>query len=866
MAFRPKKKASGSYASIESMFRDFRNRKVEGPLSHQSDILRRYEQEAFNEPNVAFELPTGSGKTLIGLLIAEFRRVTKNERVLYLCPTKQLVLQVCEQAERKYGLKATAFLGKIKEYDPDDRVKYLTNKTVAVATYSALFNTNPFFDSPELIVLDDAHASENYIASAWSLDVVRKDFQAIYHGLLNILKPFLPLEQFRRFQAAERDERGVKWIEKIPTSKLLTLISTISEFLDVNTPETNLQYSWSLLHGHLEACQVYVSYDNILIRPLIPPSLNHLPFSNARQRVFMSATLGLGGDLERMTGIRSFFRLPMPAGWDKQGLGRRFFVFPELSLKDDKIRPILKQMISTAGRGLLLVPSEPQAKEYKEAFSEFKVFGARDIESSKDEFVRSTNAVAVLAGRYDGIDMLGDDCRLLIVDGLPKAGNLQELFLISRLACGILFNDRIRTRIIQAVGRCTRSATDYAAVCVIGEDFNDWLVINEKRALFHPELQGELKFGIEQSTGLTMKGVLENLRVFLEHGDQWDEVDGDIREYRDESVQATVPGQEFLLQAAPLEVDYVYAMWRQDFARAVELCQQIGALLAGDDFDSSTGLKGLRGLWNYLAGAACELTAAQTGESAFSSKAAEMYDRAAVCVPMAGWLKSLRTRKDATTETKPDRLLESNVERMEMLFESRSYSSPRRFEKDVKLIADGLASENDAEAFEEAHRQLGELLGFESGNSNSDAAPDPWWVSNDELCIVSEDKNDSDPKNSVPIKHTRQAASHAKWIKVHVPSAAKADIYTVMITPQKSIHPEVPTYADDVHWWDIDEFRKWASTAIAELRKLQATFTGPGNVEWRKFVYKTLRETRLDPSSIVITATQHKLKDCPVKR
>ena len=130
----------------------------------------------------------------------------------------------------------------------------------------------------------------------------------------------------------ERDDFGIKWIEKIPTSDFVSLIPQLNSFIDENIKGTQLQYPWSLLHGHLEACHAYVNYDQILIRPYIPPSLTHEPFANATQRVFMSATLGLGGDLERTTGIDSFHRLPIPAGWDKQGIGRRYFIFPEMSL------------------------------------------------------------------------------------------------------------------------------------------------------------------------------------------------------------------------------------------------------------------------------------------------------------------------------------------------------------------------------------------------------------------------------------------------------------------------------------------------------------------------------------------------------
>ncbi|MBM0744054.1 DEAD/DEAH box helicase family protein [Phormidium sp. CLA17] len=213
MAFRKKKKFTTSYDNPEALFRDRRNRTVQGLISHQSDILRRYQDEAFNQPNVALELPTGSGKTLVGLLIAEFRRVTQNERVLYLCPTKQLALQVCEQSERKYGITATPFIGKVKDYSPSDKSSYQTGKTIAVAPYSAFFNTNPFFDSPQLIILDDAHAAENYIASNWSLNISRIEHKLIYFGFLDIIKKFLPPSEQQRFLSSDPDTADCSQIE-----------------------------------------------------------------------------------------------------------------------------------------------------------------------------------------------------------------------------------------------------------------------------------------------------------------------------------------------------------------------------------------------------------------------------------------------------------------------------------------------------------------------------------------------------------------------------------------------------------------------------------------------------------------------------
>lgn len=861
MAFKRKRKIDSSYSDPESLFRDRRNRQVQGLLAHQSDILRRYQEEAFDKENVALELPTGSGKTLVGLLIAEFRRVTKNERVLYLCPNKQLVLQVCEQSKRKYGIDVTPFIGKIKNFDPGDKQKYLTGQTIAVATYSALFNTNPFFNSPQLIILDDAHASENYIASNWSLNIERKNNEDTYMGLLQIIADSLPTVQRQRFFADEPDQDGVRWVEKVPTKKLISSQSEIYAFLNENTKDSNLRYPWSLLKEHIEAAQIYCSYESILIRPVIPPSMTHRPFAGATQRVYMSATLGLGGDLERITGVRSFHRLPIPKGWDKQGIGRRYFMFPEISLKTEKINPLLKDLVKQTGRALILVPSDRSAEVYQDLFDEIPIYSARDIENSKDDFISEDSAIAVLANRYDGIDLLDDQCRLLIIEGLPKIGNLQEHFFTSRMAAGNLFSDRIRTRIIQSFGRCTRSATDYAAVCVIGEDFFDWLILPEKRSLFHPELQGELSFGAEQSKDVDENNFLENLEIFLEQSEDWAEVDSDIREIRDNAEQLPIPGEEKLLAAAKIEVEYQYAMWDKDYEKGLEKAEKVSSILSGND------LKGLRGFWYYLAASASEQAAIEFGESAFSKKAADLYKRASSCIPSAYWLRVLAataTRKSTSDSETFDVHLDSNIERMDMIFEHRSYALPNKFEKDAKRIMDGLNSD-DSNTFEEAHRQLGELLGFEAFNSSGHATPDPWWISDGSLCLVAEDKSDSNEEHSVPVKHTRQAASHAKWIKANATIKENAEIYTVMITPATKIHEDIPTFADDVGYWHLEEFIVWARNAISVVRKIRNAYTGPGQVEWRVLAEKVLMENKLDPKSIIETATRKLLKDVEIE-
>jgi hypothetical protein len=52
-----------------------------------------------------------------------------------------------------------------------------------VTTFSGLFNVNPEFGDPDIIIVDDAHAAENYFANHWSVTVLKGDTPALWKAL-----------------------------------------------------------------------------------------------------------------------------------------------------------------------------------------------------------------------------------------------------------------------------------------------------------------------------------------------------------------------------------------------------------------------------------------------------------------------------------------------------------------------------------------------------------------------------------------------------------------------------------------------------------------------------------------------------------
>jgi hypothetical protein len=825
--------------SPEKILLDLPRRKIPGVLLHQGEVMREYASHAVDLPDVALQLPTGSGKTLVALLIGEWRRRKFGEQVVFLCPTKQLVNQVAEQADSQYGLAVDSFTGRISDFPAAAKASYASGDRIAVTTYSGLFNTNPFFESPDVIILDDAHAAENYVATMWTVQVNREDHAALHAALCSVLKAHLDLSEYRRL-TGQWDQGGPDtWVAKLDTPQLSALSPQLLAVLDEHTSGTRLGYAWGLLRDHLRACHMYFSSQEILIRPLIPPTWTHAPFVEATQRIYMSATLGAGGDLERLMGRSKIERLKVPKGWEQQGIGRRFFVFPEMSLNYVEAKEFRLNVMGLAGRSVVLVPNERARQEVAASVASglgFTVFAAADLELSKSAFVQCDQAVAVMANRYDGIDFPGDDCRVLFIEGLPKATTLQERFLMSRMCAIALFNERIQTRVLQAVGRCTRALQDYSVVVASGSDLPEYLSNKTRRTFWSPELQAELEFGVEQSRDVDASILLDNISIFLGHDQAWEDVDREIVAKRALAKQRDFPGMSELAGAVKSEVEYAIAMWAGDFTLACARAESTLAAL------TDPSLKGYRALWHYLAGSAAWL--ADTGTPNLSVKARAHFKAAKKAASAVPWLVRLSQYQlsPPSSEEADDSLVFEQLERVEQILTSLGTLHDRGFSQREKEILDGILSSAD---FERAHVELGNLLGFVANKKEVGASPDPWWESST-VCLVFEDHAGAKSSSVLDATKARQAASHPNWIRSNVPGAAEKEIIPVLITPVTSAQDDAIPHLAGVCLWPLDEFRQWATNALGVVRQLRLTFGEAGDLFWRAEAADAFKANALD--------------------
>lgn len=847
MAFKSKSTSKLSIESPESLFADIKTKKIPGLLTQQGDLLREYVANFAAMSDVAAQLPTGSGKTLVALLIAEWRRLKFGERVVYLCPTNQLVNQVAQQANETYGIRVIPFTGSVKAYTGEDKALYRGSQAIAVTNYSSLFNSNPFFDDPHLIILDDAHAGEQYVAANWTIDLkgYKPEDQQLFNAICGCIRPHLDEISFLRLTSSPDSSSESSWVDKIPYQKSLLFHNDLEKVIAANVGEHEARHAWKFLSGNLSACNIFLTSQGVTIRPYLAPTFSHAPFADAKQRIYLSATPGEGGELERVFCRSHIARLTPPAGSERHAIGRRFFLFPERGLDDDEQEEMIKKLVPN-NRILAITGDNKTGEAYKEFFrtnTSATVFSASDIEASKKVFIGSCPAVAVLANRYDGIDFPGDECRITLLIDIPTAVNPQEKFFMAKLAGNRIYDARILTRIIQSFGRCTRSSTDYGIVVVFGDRIVSFLEKKDRQEYFHSELQGELLFGLTESSDTTLSNTLENIDHFLAQNAEWKGAESEIYSLRDSATQKILPGSAELALAVVHEVKFVEHLWHGNISGALDSCKAVLGCL------SDPSLRGARALWNYFAGSMAARLALED-RADWEIKAHGHYSEAAKAAPNLSWIHALSgvvARPFVSSGALEEEALQ--LDAIEELFLSLGTSHDRKFdEREAEIRAD-LASED---FFERGHVALGKQLGFDAGKKESQGSPDPWWKCGPKLIIVFEDHAGADEfANPLTITKARQVGTHKNWIKEKLNPSPETRIVQVLVTPKTQVAHDGMCQLSEVSVWSLGDFRQWAESALSTIRELRGKFIEPGDLEWRDLALRLLRERGLTANSII---------------
>jgi len=144
---------------------------------------------------------------------------------------------------------------------------------------------------------------------------------------------------------------------------------------------------------------------------------------------------------------------------------RRFILNPTSSpaLDEDVLELALEQAEAAGGRAAWLCASHDEANILQAilAGSGQAVYRLR---AGDDDMVDAWSKVPaghlVTAGRYDGLDLPGDICKLVIITTVPQASSEFERFVVAYLGDASYMRHRVGQRVTQALGRANRTPSD----------------------------------------------------------------------------------------------------------------------------------------------------------------------------------------------------------------------------------------------------------------------------------------------------------------------------------------------------------------------------------------------------------------------
>lgn len=714
----------------------------------QSDALRAWEKRR-NENDLVIKLNTGGGKTLVGLLICQALLNELGKPVMYLCPNNQLVRQTIDKAA-EVGLPSVPYArgpGLLS-------AEFLNASAILVANYNVLFNGRSKFgvlgsgsEYVEIggLVCDDAHTALSAVRDAFSISITRSEQPELY---ISIVMQFrVDFEAIRKIGSFDDivERQGPEVLE-IPYPAWASKADSIRQILARNHAA---EFKWQLplLRDNFDSCHALISSRDVYITP-IQPLVHLIPsFENCRRRIYMSATIADDSSIIRTFDANSK-SVSSPIVPDTlAGVGERMILAPSLTEIDeaDQFSAACTLALQVARRAgvVVLIPSERAAKRWED-IATLRMGG--DIDQVIVELQSgTTHGPYAFANRYDGIDLIGDACRLLVIDGLPKGANSYELFRAEVLQASSSLNVSLAQKVEQGMGRATRGAGDYCVVLLIGADLVSWITRSDSLRLMTPSTRTQVIIGHEISKTITKEEeIWDAVRQCLERDPAWTKYHAETLADRAESPSLDLSA----IEAASVEREYARAFILRQFDAAAQTATNFASKHFTD--------KRLRG-W-FLQLAARGLHYAQDYSSADS-----LQKQAAAANPMLWAPPGMR---DVYV---PRAFVGNQAENIVTQIAKFEWSNGHL--QDFEFAISSLTPAASSNVIEEGLKRLGLFLGFcsERPEQENGLGPDVLWLPDSDFGILIESKAKKDPKNPLTKAEHGQLLVSAEWFRQQYP-------------------------------------------------------------------------------------------------
>ena len=230
----------------------------------------------------------------------------------------------------------------------------------------------------------------------------------------------------------------------------------------------------------MDTCDCIITASAIEISPKGIDLEKISSLEEASRRIYMSATLADDSVFVSALGLAIEDMKNIITPENANAIGDRLVIFPKYVNSDISETEIKEKVEEVAEKYnvVVLVPSFSRAKFWdKEGTRTAK---KDNINRIVDELKSGKHVGKVIfVNRYDGIDLPGDACRMLVIDGLPPLNSIKDRYIQSVAPQStILLREQVQ-RIEQGMGRGVRSNDDECCIVLMGDELTDVLSRNK---------------------------------------------------------------------------------------------------------------------------------------------------------------------------------------------------------------------------------------------------------------------------------------------------------------------------------------------------------------------------------------------------
>lgn len=477
----------------------------------QEEVLNQWEEKR-NEESLLIKMNTGAGKTLVGLLILYSKMLELKAPAIFMCPDKQLVQQVIEQSG-KYNIPTCEV-----DEENDFTESFLNNKAILVTTVNKMFNGKNIFDrekiKPSAVVFDDAHRCVEKVKDVFTIKIYKN--HDLYELLLSIFEPALREQSIASFEAI--DLNMPYYYMKVPFWSWIDNVDKITKLLTKYVTDEELFFKWDLISNNLEQYEVYVDSKRIEITPMKSFVKNISAFDLAEHKYALSATFlndtSLLKDLD--FSIDSIQNPITPK--DRKDYGQRLVIAPKRALpsfSDENLLDIVSHHLRGNHNVVVLVPDYRYGKKWEEKGA--TIITKETIDEAIINLKKTKGNFVVFVNRYEGIDLSGDSCNILILHDFPKFKFIKDEYynnIHHQTSSNI-----IAQTIEQGVGRSVRSGNDYSVVYLVGRHILKFLRERKKLDFFNQTTKRQFELGLDliQDGDITEDNVVSNITSIAEY-------------------------------------------------------------------------------------------------------------------------------------------------------------------------------------------------------------------------------------------------------------------------------------------------------------------------------------------------------------